>query len=74
MAEYITKAQYEEIGDACALGVEEGHDLLRKYAGIEAKPYCAYLYYDENGDFIGCSDEDGLDDLLEKANEEVHDA
>ena len=73
MAEYITKAQYEEIRDACALGVEEGHDLLRKYAGIEAKTYYAYLYYDENGDFIGCSDEDGLDDLLEKANVEVRD-
>ena len=71
MAKYITKAQREELEDACTLGVEEGHDLLLKYAGIEARPYAAYLYYDENGNFIGCSDEDGLDALLEKANVEV---
>lgn len=71
MAKYISKAQMEELEDACALGVEEGHDLLLKYAGIEAKPYAAYLYYDESGNFVGCSDEDGLDDLLEKANVEV---
>lgn len=29
--------------------------------------------YDENGDFVGSSDDDGLDDLLEKANVEVRD-
>lgn len=53
--------------------VEDGHALLRKYAGIEARPYTAYQYYDEDGTFIGCSDESCLDDLLEKANVEVRD-
>ncbi len=69
----ITKAQRAELEEACTFGVEEAHDLLRKYTGIEARPYTAYLYYDENGDFVGSSDDDGLDDLLEKANVEVRD-
>lgn len=69
----ITKAQRAELEEACTFGVEEAHDLLRKYTGIEARPYTAYLYYDENGDFVGSSDDDGLDDLLEKANVEVLD-
>lgn len=69
----ITKAQRAELEEACTFGVEEAHDLLRKYTGIEARPYTAYLYYDENEDFVGSSDDDGLDDLLEKANVEVRD-
>ena len=73
MAKFITKSQMEELEDACTDGVEEAHDLLRKYTGIEARPYTAYLYYDESGDFVGSSDDDGLNDLLEKANVEVRD-
>lgn len=69
----ITKDQWAELEEACTFGVEEAHDLLRKYTGIEARPYTAYLYYDENGDFVGSSDDDGLNDLLEKANVEVRD-
>ena len=73
MAKYITAEQMEELEEACEFGIEYGHSLLRKYAGIEARPYMAYQYYDEYGDFIGCSDECCLDDLLEKANVEVRD-
>ncbi len=73
MAKFITKSQMEELEDACTFGVKEVHDLLRKYTGIEARPYTAYLYYDENGDFVGSSDDNGLNDLLEKANVEVRD-
>jgi hypothetical protein len=69
----ITKAQRAELEEACTFGVEDAHDLLRKYTGIEARPYTAYLYYDENGDFVGSSDNNGLNDLLEKANVEVRD-
>lgn len=71
MAKYITKAQMEELEDACALGVENGHDLLLKYAGIEARPYMAYNYYDENGDFLANSDETDIYSLLESAGVEV---
>ena len=69
----ITKAQRAELEEACTFGVEDAHDLLRKYTGIEARPYTAYLYYDENGGFVGSSDNNGLNDLLEKANVEVRD-
>ena len=67
----ITKAQRAELEEACTFGVEDAHDLLRKYTGIEARPYTAYLYYD--GDFVGSRDNNGLNDLLEKANVEVRD-
>ena len=35
MAKFISKSQMEELEDACTFGVEEAHDLLRKYTGIE---------------------------------------
>ena len=73
MAKFITKTQYEELEDAAVCGVEETHDLLEKYAGIKASPYTAYLYYDEDGNFLASSDETDIDDLLEKANVEVRD-
>lgn len=73
MAKFITKSQMEELEDAGAFGIEGANKLLKKYAGIEARAYTAYQYYDEYGDFIGCSDECCLDDLLEKANVEVRD-
>lgn len=73
MIKYITKAQREELEKASILGVHEAHDLLKKYAGIEARPYTAYLYFDEDGDFLASSDETDIDDLLEKAYVEVRD-
>lgn len=73
MAKYITKAQREELEDASTFGVEEVHDLLKKYAGIEARPYTAYQYYDENGNYIGDSDGTPLYDLLDDAGVEVRD-
>ena len=67
MAEYITKDQYRQIEDAVLYGITEFHNLLEKYTGIEAKPYTAYLYYDECGNFIGDSDGATLEQLLEAA-------
>lgn len=71
MAEYITKDQYRQIEDASLYGVTKFHNLLKKYTGIEAKPYTAYLYYDECGNFIGDSDSATLERLLEAAYVEV---
>ena len=71
MAEYITKDQYRQIEDALLHGMTEFHNLLEKYTGIEAKPYTAYLYYDECGNFIGDSDSATLERLLEEAYVEV---
>lgn len=70
----ITKAQLRKLEDARVFGMDdEFHALLKKYIGIEARAYTAYNYYDENGDFIGNSDDCFLQDLLEKAIVEVRD-
>ena len=71
MAKFITKKQYEEMEGTAVSGVEEAHALLEKYAGIQARAYTAYNYYDENDDFLANSDEADLDGLLEMAGVEV---
>lgn len=73
MADYITKAQYDELAELESFGVdlEEWIKKLKEYTGIAGRPYTAYVYYDAAGDYIGDSNEDGLDSLLEKANVEV---
>lgn len=71
---YITKAQREELEDASFFGIEDAHELLEKYAGIEARPYTAYQYYDEDGNYLSSSDEANIDGLLEAAYVEVQEA
>lgn len=68
MAEYITEQQRQEIEDSVVYyGMREFHRLLEKYTGIEARPYWAYQYFDNCGNYIGDSHNSGLDDLLEAA-------
>lgn len=71
MAKYITEAQQEKLELAVLLDNEEYRKLLREYMGIEARAYTAYNYYDENGDFIGNSEDYDLDQLMEEAGVEV---
>lgn len=71
MAKYITKAQMEELEDACTFGVEGANKLLKKYAGIQARAYTAYNYYDEYDNFLANSDETDIYKLLEMAGVEV---
>lgn len=71
MADYITKKQKAEIEDAAWLGDDVYRERLREYTGIKAKPYVSYQYYDINGDYIGDSNNDSLDDILEAAQVEV---
>lgn len=74
MAKFITKAQYEELEDInMCCGEEEFNKLLEEYAGIEARPYTSYSYYDAAGDYIGDNNENDLDDLLRAAYVEVRD-
>ena len=73
MAKYITGAQQEKLELAVLLDDEEYRKLLREYMGIEARAYTAYNYYDENGDFIGNSEDYDLDQLMEAAGVEVRD-
>lgn len=46
---------------------------LKEYTGLIAKPYIAFQYYYENGDYIGDSDYLGIEDLLKEAGIEVAD-
>lgn len=73
MTKYITEAQQEKLELAVLLDDEEYRKLLREYMGIEARAYTAYNYYDENGDFIGNSEDYDLDQLMEAAGVEVRD-
>lgn len=67
----ITKEQYEEIEEAREYGREEFHGILEEYAGIVAKPYTAFDYYDNCGNYVGNSDDYDLKDLLNNAYIEV---
>ena len=67
----ITKRQYEELEDAYELDEQEFFEKLEEYAGITRVPYTAYSYYDCHGNYIGCSEEFDLDDILSKAYVEV---
>ena len=64
----ITKAQLEEIEAAYSCeGKEAAYALLKEYAGLEARPYTAYDFYDECGNYVGCSDSYSIRDLLKNA-------
>ena len=71
MHKYITESQLREIRDAILFGENSFHSTLKKYTGIEARPYTAYLYYDDCGNFIGDGEEATLGSLLEAAYIEV---
>ena len=45
--------------------------VLKEYTGLIAKPYIAFQYYYENGDYIGDSDTYSLEDVMEEAGIEV---
>ena len=73
MHDYITKSQLQEIKDAALFGDIDFHLTLKKYTGIEVRPYTAYLYYDDCGNFIGDDDGATVESLLEAAYIEVRD-
>ena len=73
MTDHITKSQLREIEDATWVSDDDFHKTLKKYTGIEARPYTAYLYYDDCGNFIGDSDGATVESLLEAAYIEVRD-
>lgn len=68
--QYITKQQLREIRDSC-YDIDEFHNKLKEYTGIEARPYTEYSYFDDYGNYIGSSDTSSLEDLLDVAYIEV---
>ena len=72
MCNTITKEQLEEIEDALdCFDRGAAFALLKKYTGIEARPYTAYVFYDEADNWVGDSDNYNLRDLLENADIKV---
>jgi hypothetical protein len=68
MCKTITREQLEEIEDALAC-FDKGaaYALLKKYTGIEARPYTAFVFYDEADNWVGDSDNYNIRDLLDNA-------
>lgn len=72
MIDKITREQLEDLSDAFDFGTpSEFHEILEEYTSIVAKPYTAYQYFDEFGDYIGDSNDFELLDLLQNARIEV---
>ena len=68
MYKTITKEQLDDIEDAIGcFDKSAAYALLKKYTGIEARPYTAYVFYDEADNFVGDSDNYTIRDLLENA-------
>lgn len=65
MSNSITKAQVEEINEKYFYESQEaGYALLKDYTGIEARPYTAYLFYDEAGNYVGDSEKDDFEEII----------
>ena len=73
MPDAITREQFEEIENARFFDQSEYHELLKKYAGIVAKPYTAFSYYDSAGNYVGDSENSETYGLLRMAYVEVSD-
>lgn len=69
MRKSITREQLEEIEEALFLNDREtAYSLLKEYAGIEAKPYTAWTFYDCGGNWLGDSNEYTIRDVLAEAD------
>ena len=67
----ITVDQYDELQEAEDFDDQQFMEKLEKYTGITRKPYTALNYYDCHGNYVGCSEEFDLDNILENAYVEV---
>lgn len=67
----ITEQQLEELREAYDFDEQRFVEKLEEYTGIVRTPYIAHNYYDACGNYIGCSEEFDLDNLLENAYIEV---
>ncbi len=67
----IDAAELEDLKECLDWDKEEFPKALKEYTGIVAKPYTAFQYYYENGDYIGDSDYCSIEDVLKEAGIEV---
>ena len=69
MTDSITKTQLEEINEKYFYESREaGYALLKEYTGIEARPYTAYQFYDEAGNYVGVSENDDFEEMIRNAH------
>lgn len=64
MKKTISKEQYDELHLLSCLNDSDYHAKLAEI-GVDARPYRAYQYFDEYGNYKGDSDDMTLDDLLD---------
>lgn len=67
----IDTVELQDLKEALEWDKDEFPEVLKEYTGIVAKPYTAFQYYYENGDYIGDSETFSLEELLEEAKIEV---
>ena len=67
----IDAADLQDLKECLDWDKEEFPNALKDYTGIVAKPYIAFQYYYENGDYIGDSGYMSIEDLLQEAGIEV---
>lgn len=67
----ITEQQLEELREAYDFDEQRFAEKLEEYTGIVRRSYIAHNYYDASDNYIGCSEEFDLDNLLENAYIEV---
>lgn len=67
----IDAAELQDLKECLDWDKEEFPKALKEYTGIIAKPYIAFQYYYENGDYIGDSEYYSIEDVLKEAGIEV---
>ena len=63
MKKTISKEQYEDLRFLCSIDDKAYHEKLAEI-GVDARPYRAYQYFDEYGNYKGDSDDMTMDELL----------
>lgn len=75
MVDKISKDQYHDLCQSSVWdNTDSFHKLLEQMTGITTKRYVAYQYYDEDGNYIGDSDNYTVRDLLSNAYIDIVDA
>lgn len=74
MAGKITRKQFNELQKIHDYDDDQQFaEKLEAYTGIKQVPYTAYNYFDANGNYVGCSDEFDLYEMLDDAYIEIVD-
>ena len=69
----IDAADLQDLKECLDWDRDEFPRALKDCTGIVAKPYTAFQYYYENGDYIGDSDYYSIEDVLKEVGIEVAD-